>query len=99
MKDFPPLSKLHTIFPPPAPNSLPPFFLIQSSPMLHPEPTLNPFLRPHLAQAAQSAGESEALLVAGEEAAAFHHLHAHAEIVHHLPHHVVDAFVLLGRFQ
>lgn len=86
----------HTVLSIPGSHSLPSLLLIQAASVFHSQPPLYPILTPHLAQPAQGSGERESLLVPGKEAAVFQHLHIHPEIVHHLPHHIIHALVILG---
>ena len=82
------------ILPPPASDSLPTFFLVQATLVLQAHSSFNPLLAAHLAQPTERSGEGKALFVAGKQTAIFQHLHVHSEIIHHLPHHIIDPFVI-----
>lgn len=58
---------------------------------------LDPRLALHLGQSAERARKRKRLLVAAEEIALLHHLHGHAQLVHHHAHDVVDV-VAVGFF-
>lgn len=82
---------------PPTPDPLPALLLLLSALVFHAQASLNPLLTAHLTQPTESSGKSEALLVAGKDAAVLEHVHVHAQVVHQAAHRIVDVGMLVGR--
>ena len=58
--------------------------------MLQPHPPLHPLLAPHLTQSTQRPRKRKPFLIPAEQTRPLHHAHAHPQVVHQVPHDVVN---------